>query len=66
MKLSSVNHEFEAKISRRIFQTVVVPFKPDIYGMADSNNAKIMLGAGNAKGKGRQIDGVLYRDFLDC
>ncbi|KAL8784798.1 MAG: hypothetical protein Q9195_008897 [Heterodermia aff. obscurata] len=41
LSMRLVNHEFEAKISSRIFQTVVVPFKSDIYGVADSDAAEV-------------------------
>lgn len=53
LSMRLVNHEFEAKLSSRIFQTVVVPFKPDIYGMAD-NNGKIVLAETSS---GRQANG---------
>ena len=46
-----INHEFEKKISRIVFKTVVVPFRPEIYGMIvhDSKSPK----KHDPKGKGK-------------
>jgi hypothetical protein len=44
-----VNHEFEQKVSGRLFKSVVVPFRPEIYGITEDP----LRGAGyDAKGKG--------------
>ena len=45
LRMRLVSHEFEKKISAYIFKSVVVPFKPDIYGMSSTNTAKIALPA---------------------
>lgn len=34
-----VNHEFEEKVSTYLFRTVVVPFRPEIYGLAEESAA---------------------------
>ena len=41
LRMRLVNRDFEKKISRHVFRTVVVPFKPNIYGMVDKNTGKI-------------------------
>lgn len=43
LRMRLVNHEFEKKISGRIFKSVVVPFQPDIYGMLDGDTGRIAL-----------------------
>ncbi|KAL8933126.1 MAG: hypothetical protein Q9216_006513 [Gyalolechia sp. 2 TL-2023] len=45
-----VNRDFEKKISRFAFRSVVVPFKPKIYGAATS--------AADVKGKGKQKETI--------
>lgn len=49
LNMRLVDHEFEAKISSRIFQTVVVPFKPDIYGVIENNKGKSVATADSAR-----------------
>ena len=56
LQMRMVNVEFERKISNIIFHTVVVPFRPEIYGMMihDGNalDTKIDIkGKGKAKGR---------------
>ena len=66
LSMRLVNHEFEAKISSRIFQNVVVPFKSDIYGVADSDAVEIASTANNAgrdKGKSK---GICLASFFAC
>ena len=49
-----VNREFESKISNALFHTVVVPFRPEIYGMMvqqGSSQDSILM---DVKGKGRE------------
>lgn len=43
LRMRLVNRDFEKKISRRVFRTVVVPFRPNIYGMIDRDTGKIDL-----------------------
>lgn len=49
-----VNHEFENKISNILFNTVVVPFRPEIYGMMIQNSSPPMTTIVDVKGKRRQ------------
>ena len=49
LNMRLVDHEFEAKISSRIFQTVVVPFKPDIYGVIGNNKGKSVATGDSAR-----------------
>ena len=53
-----VNHEFEKKVSRVAFETVVVPFRPEIYGMMvhDSKNDKKHDPKGKGKAKATDSD----------
>ena len=53
-----VNHEFEMKISHVAFKTVVVPFRPEIYGMMvhDSKNDKKHDPKGKGKAKATDSD----------
>lgn len=39
-----VNKEFEVKVSQYLFKTVVVPFRPEIYGIAEDPTASIEEG----------------------
>ena len=61
-----VNHEFEAKISSRIFQTVVIPFKSDIYGVADSDEVEIGSTANSAERDLRQAKCRCLIVFFAC
>lgn len=41
-----VNHEFEANVSEYLFKYVVVPFRPEIYGIASepsTSHSSILL-----------------------
>ena len=64
LSMRLVNHEFEAKISSRVFQTVVVPFKSDIYGVADNDAAEIGSAANNAGPDHRKAKGMCLLVFL--
>lgn len=80
LNLRTVNHEFEKKVSGRIFRAVVIPFNPDIYAMSSDSAAKIALpaskgkGRENDKGKGKETEtatneGILshiLRSLVDC
>lgn len=50
--LRLVNHHFEQSISECVFRTVVVPFRPEIYGMVmasrESHQPQIVQGKGKA------------------
>ena len=48
-----VNHEFESKVSNSLFHTVVVAFRPEIYGMMLQNGASPTPIA-DVKGQGRE------------
>ena len=52
LRMRLVNHEFEKKISGRIFRSVVVPFQPDIYGMSETETARIALRRKEVLGNG--------------
>ncbi|KAL8824430.1 MAG: hypothetical protein Q9191_005061 [Dirinaria sp. TL-2023a] len=43
LRMRLVNHEFEKKISGYVFKSVVVPFKPDLYGMSIAGTGRIAL-----------------------
>ena len=64
LNMRLVNHEFEAKISSRIFQTVVVPFKSDIYGVADSGEAEVVSTADSTGRECHNAKGMSH--WLDC
>lgn len=49
-----VNHEFENKVSNTLFHTVVVPFRPEIYGMMIHNRKPRKSLVVDVKGKGKQ------------
>ena len=49
-----VNSEFERKTSNRLFHTVVLPFRSEIYGMMTHKDDKIRKK--KSKGKGKAID----------
>ena len=51
LRMRLVNRDFEKKISRRVLRTVVVPFKPNIYGMVDKDTGKIDLTPNDANGE---------------
>lgn len=66
LSMRLVNHEFEAKISSRVFQTVVVPFKSDIYGVADNDAVEIGSTANNAGPDRRKAKGMCLLAFFAC
>ena len=66
LSMRLVNHEFEAKISSRIFQTVVVPFKTDIYGVADSDAVEVSSTANNAGCDSRKATGICLTSIFVC
>ena len=43
LRMRLVNRDFEKKISRHVFRTVVVPFNPNIYGMVDKETGKVEM-----------------------
>ena len=51
LRMRLVNRDFEKKISRHVFRTVVVPFKPNIYGMVDKETGKIEMKVGQSHSK---------------
>ncbi len=64
LQMRMVNAEFERKTSNIVFHTVVVPFRPEIYGMmiheGPALDAKIDIkGKGKAKGRTNQFRAVL-------
>lgn len=65
LRLRMVNREFEKKVSRRVFKTVVVPFSPEIYAMSSDKVATIALPIGKGKGKGKHI-GKGKEKEVDC
>ena len=66
LNMRLVNHEFEAKISSRIFQTVVVPFKSDIYGVAGSDAVEINSIANSAGRDSRKAKGIYLTGAFAC
>lgn len=46
-----VNHEFEAKVSNKLFRRVVVPFRPEIYGLIVKKDKPVEVV--DVKGKGK-------------
>ena len=53
LRMRLVNRDFEKKISRHVFRTVVVPFKPNIYGMVDKGTGKIGIKTGVSHAEAR-------------
>ena len=56
MQMRMVNSEFERKTSNIVFHTVVVPFRPEIYGMMIHDGPALdteidIKGKGKAKGR---------------
>ena len=51
-----VNKEFEEKVAHDLFQTVVVPFSPEIYGIAEEPT--------NGSRPSAVMNGTLYRGKL--
>ena len=56
LQVRMVSREFERKISNIVFHTVVVPFRPEIYGMMIHDGPSLdpeidIKGKGKAKGK---------------
>ena len=66
LSMRLVNHEFEAKISSRIFQTVVIPFKSDIYGVVGSDEVEIGSTANNTEHDRCQAKGKCLGIFFAC
>jgi hypothetical protein len=52
-----VNKEFEEKVSEYLFRVVVVPFKPEIYGISGAADARVsdLLGAVMLQDKGMRV-----------
>jgi hypothetical protein len=52
-----VNKEFEEKVSEYLFRVVVVPFKPEIYGISGAADARVndILGAVMLQDKGMRV-----------
>ena len=53
-RLRLVNHEFENKVSNTLFHTVVVAFRPEIYGMMMQNSGPPKPIVVDIKGKGKE------------
>lgn len=53
-----VNHEFEAKVSNRLFRRVVVPFRPEIYGLIVKKDKPVEIN--DVKGKGKAKSKSFY------
>ena len=67
LQMRMVNTEFERKTSNTVFHTVVVPFRPEIYGMmihdGPALDTKIDV-KGKGKAKGRSILKSCHPDVL--
>ena len=59
-----VNHEFEKKVSRSLFQTVVVPFRAEIYGMVVAKKQSLTADIAG-KGKAREIQVGIEHGYSD-
>ncbi|CAG8980385.1 hypothetical protein HYALB_00003949 [Hymenoscyphus albidus] len=52
-----VNHEFEEKVSEYLFRVVVVPFKPEIYGISGASDPRVTerMGSVMLQDKGMRV-----------
>lgn len=52
-----VNHDFEQKVSEHLFRVVVVPFRPEIYGISGASDPRVTerLGAVMLQDKGMRV-----------
>lgn len=51
-----VNHDFEQKVSEHLFKVVVVPFRPEIYGISGADpRVTERLGAVMLQDKGMRV-----------
>ena len=60
-----VNHEFEKKVSSVAFKTVVVPFRPEIYGMMVHDSKAQPSKNKDVKGKGKETEIATQTDDED-
>ena len=61
LRMRLVNHEFEFNISSRVFQSVAVPFEPDIYGMTNINTGRISLRSGSPENQHQKTGTTPYQ-----
>lgn len=69
LRMRLVNRDFEKKISRHVFRTVVVPFKPNIYGMVDKETRKIEIKLGDSRAEAQphsKLHESLFRALATC